>query len=157
MKRELSGRSAIITSLVASLFSFIFGVFLSPIIVPKLQSGLDTVVGCKREYEKGRRLIDREIIPMIEAKQPNSAEKIHAFGRAAHAHFEAASQCKTPLGSNALISMAMMHCGGLGVPKVDKRRGQLLIFEAGSIPGSSAGRIFTATISCRNGDTDWIE
>lgn len=145
---------AVLISTLSSFLFFIIGVFFSPIVIPTLHNAQDSLRGCRSAFEAGRDLIDNKVIPM--SRERSKSEEAHRFAKQAYLRFEAAARCNTPLGSNATISMAALHCSGVGVPKIDRALGQSMIFKAGTYPGASAGRIFSATISCREGEMKWV-
>lgn len=145
----------VLGSTLASFLFFVIGVFFSPIVIPFLHDAQDRWIGCKAAYESGRDLIDNKVVTLL--RDRSKSEEAHRYGKQAYRHFEVAARCNTPLGSNAMVAMAAMHCSGLGVPKINREAGQSLIFRAGTYPGASAGRIFSATISCREGDMKWVE
>jgi hypothetical protein len=145
----------VLGSTLTSFLFFVIGVFFSPMVIPILHDAQDRLIGCKAAYEAGRDLIDDKVLPL--SRDRTKSKEAHRYGRQAYRHFEEATRCNTPLGSNAMVALAAMHCSGLGVPKIDRESGQSLIFRAGAYPGASAGRIFSATISCREGDMKWVK
>ena len=133
---------------------FTFGVVLSPAIVPILHEGIDRSFGCKGHYEAGVGIMETEVFSTLRTQSatPEVVQKVNTSAQRAYAHFQEASWWLTPLGADALMAMAAMHCSGIGFDGVDIRRGQLLIDEAGRIPEVSPGRIFNAILTCRRDD-----